>query len=369
MTENPHKRKKKEDSAWMLLALQEAALAIPLSAPNPRVGCVIVNQSGQLIGKGHTQTPGNPHAEVMALKDCLSHGHDVQGATAYVTLEPCSHHGRTGPCADALIASGISRVVAALEDPNPVVAGRGFQKLRDAKIEVSIGIEAEAAYELNIGFFHRMRTGTPWLRMKAASSLDGKTALPNGSSQWITSELARKDTQYWRMRACAMMTGIGTILHDDPMLTVRSTERQPALLILDRQLRIPLHAKVFEFSRKICIFHQSENKEKAYSLSLKGIELIKIDASNDVEFFINVMSALRSKNFNEIHMESGFHLNSSAIQSGFVNEILLYLAPKWIGQGAGLGQMASIENISDCMRLQIKSVEMIGEDIRVIART
>lgn len=352
----------------MHLALQEAALAIALSSPNPRVGCVIVNQSGQLIGKGHTQTPGNPHAEVMALKDCLSHGHDVQGATAYVTLEPCSHHGRTGPCADALIAAGISRVVAAIEDPNPLVAGQGFQKLRDANIEVLTGIEAQAAYELNIGFFHRMRTGTPWLRMKVACSLDGKTALPNGDSQWITSEQARKDTQYWRKRACAMMTGIGTILHDDPFLTVRELEQQPALLLLDRNLRLPLNAKIFQSKRKICIYHQSTDKNKIEEFLKHNVELVEIKNRDRVEFFKEVFLSLKDKNFNEIHIEAGHTLNSSVLKSEFLNEILIYIAPKWLGQGHDLGETHEIKTINECMQFKFHSIEKIGEDIRVLAR-
>ena len=195
-----------------------------LSNPNPRVGCVITDAQGDILGRGHTQQAGGPHAEVMALRDAVRHGHATQGAVAYVTLEPCCHHGRTGPCCDALIAAGISKVVASIADPNPQVAGRGFARLVAAGVAVEVGPGAAASRELNIGFFSRMIRESPWVRMKVAASLDGKTALANGESQWITSADARADGHAWRARACAVLTGIGTVLKDNPKLAGLSTE-------------------------------------------------------------------------------------------------------------------------------------------------
>ena len=214
------------DSVWMRLALQLAHGAIGLAEPNPRVGCVLISPGSQQIGSGHTQQAGGPHAEIMALRDAHARGHDTRGATAYVTLEPCAHHGRTGPCCDALVEAGISRVVASLADPNPLVCGQGFERLRAAGVMVEIGLGAEDARALNLGFFSRMLRSTPWVRMKVAASLDGKTALANGRSQWITSGEARSDGHAWRARASAVVTGIGTVLEDDPRLDASSRRRR-----------------------------------------------------------------------------------------------------------------------------------------------
>ncbi len=209
---------------FMQQALAQARRAVGLSEPNPRVGCVIVSPDGRVLGEGHTQTAGEAHAEIMALRDAQAKGHAVTGAAAYVTLEPCSHHGRTGPCCDALAGAGIGKVVAALPDPNPLVGGQGFARLRAAGIEVDVGPGAAESRELNIGFFSRMVRQTPWVRMKVAASLDGKTALDNGASQWITSEAARADGHAWRARAGAVLTGIGTLLEDNPRLDVRHAQ-------------------------------------------------------------------------------------------------------------------------------------------------
>ena len=227
-------------------ALGLATQALFLSNPNPRVGCVITSPTGEIVGQGSTQRAGGPHAEIMALRDALARGQDLQGATAYVTLEPCSHHGRTGPCCDALIAAGITRVVASLADPNPLVSGQGFARLRAAGIEVSVGEGAQESFELNIGFFSRMVRKTPWVRMKMAASLDGTTALPNGESQWITSSGARADGHAWRARACAVLTGIGTVLEDNPRLDVRdvATPRQPHVVVVDSLLQTPPDARL-----------------------------------------------------------------------------------------------------------------------------
>lgn len=230
-------------------ALEQAAQALFISNPNPRVGCVLVAPNGQVIGQGFTQQAGGPHAEVMALRDAAAQGHDTRGATAYVTLEPCSHTGRTGPCCHALIDAGIAQVVGAITDPNPQVAGQGFAKLRAAGVAVEIDDAAGvASRELNIGFFSRMVRGTPWVRMKAATSLDGVTALHNGRSQWITGPDARADGHAWRARACAILTGIGTVLEDNPRLNVRevATPRQPKLVVIDSHLDMPLDAHVLK---------------------------------------------------------------------------------------------------------------------------
>jgi diaminohydroxyphosphoribosylaminopyrimidine deaminase/5-amino-6-(5-phosphoribosylamino)uracil reductase len=226
------------DHTLMNQALALARQALFLTSPNPRVGCVLASASGEVLGQGHTQRAGEAHAEVMALRDAAERGVNVQGATAYVTLEPCAHQGRTGPCCDALVAAGVARVVASLEDPNPLVAGQGLARLRAAGLQVEVGLGAEEARELNIGFFKRMTTGLPWVRLKVAASLDGQTALLNGISQWITSAPAREDGHAWRARACAVLTGIGTVLEDDPRMDVRAvpTPRQPTLVVVDLSL-------------------------------------------------------------------------------------------------------------------------------------
>lgn len=235
------------DTQGMALALRWASEGMFITAPNPRVGCVIVKDH-QVLGEGHTQPAGHNHAEVEALADAAARGNDVRGATVYVTLEPCSHHGRTPPCADALIRSGVARVVAAVKDPNPLVAGQGLARLRAAGIEVECGVLETKARELNIGFFSRMQRGRPWVRMKAAASLDGKTALHNGVSQWITSQAARDDGHWWRARACAVLTGSGTVREDNPALTVRAFDapRQPQRIVIDSRLQIGPQARVLE---------------------------------------------------------------------------------------------------------------------------
>ncbi|RYY80227.1 MAG: bifunctional diaminohydroxyphosphoribosylaminopyrimidine deaminase/5-amino-6-(5-phosphoribosylamino)uracil reductase RibD, partial [Comamonadaceae bacterium] len=237
-------------------ALALARRAIGVSDPNPRVGCVIVSTDGShVLGAGHTQPAGQAHAEIMALRDAAAQGHDVRGATAYVTLEPCAHQGRTGPCCDALVAAGIGRVVASLQDPNPLVGGQGFARLRAAGVAVEVGPGADAAHALNVGFFHRMVHGRPWVRMKVAASLDGQTALENGRSQWITAEPARADGHAWRARAGAVLTGIGTVLDDDPRLDVRlvPVARQPLLVVVDSRLQTPPNAALFLPGRQVLV--------------------------------------------------------------------------------------------------------------------
>jgi len=266
------------DQHAMQRAVTLAQGAIGLSDPNPRVGCVILSAQGDTLGEGHTQLAGGPHAEVMALRDARSRGHSLQGATAYVTLEPCSHHGRTPPCADALVEAGLTRVVVAVSDPNPLVCGRGVARLRAAGIQVDIGLAGEAATELNIGFFSRMQRGRPWVRMKMAGSLDGRTALPDGRSQWITGVAARTDGHAWRRRAGAVLTGIGTVLADDPRLDVRlvHTTHQPLRVVLDRRLRMPRQARLLAPPGRVLIAHAPEAPTSA--LWPEHVELIPLGA-------------------------------------------------------------------------------------------
>src|SRR5450830_837033 len=257
-------------------ALTLATQSLTLTSPNPRVGAILAKTDGTVLGRGHTQAAGGAHAEIMALRDAQARNHSVVGATAYVTLEPCSHRGRTGPCCDALIAAGIKKVIASIADPNPLVAGQGFARLRAAGIEVSVGPGAEESRELNIGFFSRMIRRTPWVRMKIAASLDGKTALNNGASQWITSSAARTDGHAWRARACAVLTGIGTVLADNPRLDVRlvDTPRQPHLVVVDSRLEMPLDAHLFIAGRALFIYAAVPNDAKKSALEALGATVI-----------------------------------------------------------------------------------------------
>lgn len=358
----------------------EAAKRFRLAPPpNPAVGCVLVSDTGDLIGQGHTQRAGGPHAEVMALRDAAAQGHSVVGATAYVTLEPCSHHGRTGPCCDALIAAGIKKVVASNTDPNPLVAGQGFAKLRAAGVEVEIlptdHPTAIASRQLNIGFFSRMVRKTPWVRMKIAASLDGKTALPNGLSQWITSPQARADGHAWRARACAVLTGIGTVLADRPQLDVRlvKTPRQPQLVIVDSALQTPLDAPLFIAGRAVFIYAATQNEANAAALQSKGATVIYLPAQGldgTPTGKVDLAAMLRDlgqREINELHVEAGHGLNGSLIREGLVDELLLYLAPKLLGQGADFARWGPLSTLDDALPLQFTSFEAVGPDLRVLA--
>ena len=263
-----------DDLSWMRQALNEARSALFLASPNPRVGCVIVGADGLLAGGGYTQRAGGPHAEVMALRDAAQRGRSVAGATAYVTLEPCSHQGRTGPCCEALTRAGVARVVASITDPNPLVAGQGCARLRATGVRVDVGLGALESRELNLGFFSRMVRKTPWVRMKIAASLDGATALANGNSQWMTSPAARKDGHAWRARACAVLTGIGTVLADNPRLNVRevATDRQPGLVVVDSAMSMPLDASIFIAERPLFIYTSAKNEAKKRALEARGAD-------------------------------------------------------------------------------------------------
>lgn len=352
-------------------ALEQAAQALFLSSPNPRVGCVIIDREGQVIGQGFTQQAGGPHAEVMALRDATAKGNDVRGTTAYVTLEPCSHHGRTGPCCDALVAAGIGKVVGALTDPNPQVAGRGFDRLRTAGVEVEVGPGAAESRELNIGFFSRMIRGTPWVRMKAASSLDGVTALHNGNSQWITSADARADGHAWRARACTILTGIGTVLADNPRLNVRdvSTPRQPRIAVVDSKLDIPLDAHVLKAPSECLIYTCSTNQSKIEQLKALGATIIAMPNPYGKVDLAAMLRDLAQRGTNELHVEAGFKLNGSLIREGLVDEFLFYQAPKLLGIGAmGIASFGPLNELSEGLQLEFHDVARLGPDLRIVAR-
>lgn len=352
-------------------ALEQAAQALFLSSPNPRVGCVIVDTADQIIGQGFTQRAGGPHAEVMALRDAAVKGHDVRGATAYVTLEPCSHHGRTGPCCDALVAAGIGKVVGALTDPNPQVAGRGFDRLRAAGVEVEVGPGATESRELNIGFFSRMIRSTPWVRMKAASSLDGVTALHNGNSQWITSPEARVDGHAWRARACTILTGIGTVLADNPRLNVRDvpTPCQPRIALVDSKLDIPLDAHVLKAPNGCLIYTCSTNQSKIEQLQALGATIIAMPNPHGKVDLAAMLRDLAQRGTNELHVEAGFKLNGSLIREGLVDEFLFYQAPKLLGTGAmGIASFGPLNELSEGLQLEFHTVARLGPDLRIVAR-
>jgi diaminohydroxyphosphoribosylaminopyrimidine deaminase/5-amino-6-(5-phosphoribosylamino)uracil reductase len=356
------------DLEGMQLALKWAAKGMYTTTPNPRVGCVIVSD-GFILGAGHTQPAGQAHAEVQALRDAVDHGHDVRGATAYVTLEPCSHHGRTPPCTDALIAAGIGRVVAAITDPNPLVAGQGLARLKAAGIEVAAGVMAEQAREMNIGFFSRMQRGRPWVRMKSAASLDGMTALHNGQSQWITGEAARADGHAWRARACAILTGIGTIKADDPQLTVRAvdTPRQPRRVIVDSKLDIPLDARVL--SGAACwIVAATASPDKEAALRARGHEVILLPNASGKVDLAALMLELGRREINELHVEAGSKLNGSLVREGCVDELLLYLAPCLLGDAQGMFALPALQQLAHKVQLHFHEVKQMGEDLRILAR-
>ena len=357
------------DKEGMALALAWAAKGMYTTAPNPRVGCVIV-RDGEVIGAGHTQPAGQAHAEIQALRDAAARGNDVRGATAYVTLEPCSHYGRTPPCSNALIEAGLGRVVAAMGDPNPLVAGRGMAQLAAAGIEVSSGLLADAAYELNIGFFSRMRRGRPWVRLKTAASLDGMTALENGESQWITGPEARQDGHAWRARACVILTGIGTVKADDPQLTVRGvdTPRQPRRVIVDSRLDIDPNARILQ-GEPCWIVAAVPDPDKAALLRAAGHEVINLANGTGKVDLPALMLELGRREINEVHVEAGSKLNASLVREGCVDELLVYLAPSLIGAGQGMFALPPLDHLADKIALRFHEATPVGADLRILART
>jgi len=356
----------------MQQALELATQALFLSNPNPRVGCVLADGSGNVLGRGFTQQAGGPHAEIVALHDAAARGQNVQGATAWVTLEPCAHHGRTGPCCEALAQAGIARVVASLADPNPLVAGQGFTRLRAAGVACEVGPGAAQSRELNIGFFSRMERGIPWVRMKVAASLDGVTALANGASQWITSAAARADGHVWRARACALLTGSGTVLADNPHLNVRAvaTPRQPHVVVVDSRLQTPVDARLFDVpGRQVWIYSATDAGNKAQTLRDRGAVVIPLPASHGK---VNIPAMLRDvaqRGVNELHVEAGAGFNGALLAAGCVDELLLYQAPLLLGSGGrGFAHWGPLSALAEGARLELHSLERIGADVRLLAR-
>ncbi len=352
-------------------ALALAACAIGLSEPNPRVGCVIVSPDGRVIGRGHTQEAGGPHAEVMALRDVLARGESARGATAHVTLEPCAHHGRTPPCCEALIEAGIACVHMALVDPFPKVAGQGAARLRAAGIEVIEGELAEPARELNIGFFSRIERGRPWVRLKAAVSLDGRTALANGASQWITGPAARADGHAFRKRAGTVLTGLGTVVDDNPRLDVRlvETARQPLRVIVDSRLEIPPASRILDAPGEVLIYAAIADPERRAALEARGAQIAFATSPSGKVDLPAMLADLAARGVNELHVEAGHKLNGSFVREGLVDEFLIYMAPKLLGLGRELAAFGPLTSLDEAALLRFVSAAMVGDDLRLIARS
>lgn len=369
-----------QDSRWMAVALQLAERGLYTTCPNPRVGCVLV-RDGQIVGEGWHRYAGEPHAEIHALHAA---GQSARGATAYVTLEPCSHHGRTPPCADALVSAGVKRVVAAVKDPNPQVAGQGMDKLRAAGIEIDCGLMENAARELNIGFFSRMSRGLPWLRSKIAMSLDGRTALRNGASQWISCTGSRQDVQRWRGRSCAVLTGIGTVLADDPRLTLREPQLTaqesengnrktrsvsgPLRVVLDSRLQLPVTARILH-GGNVRVYTVTHDSQKIAALEKVGAQVVVLP---DVSGRVDLNAALRdlaANGCNEVLVEAGAILNGALLQAGLVDELLIYVAPQLLGDMArGIAELGELTSLDQRIELEWQDVRNVGMDLRILAR-
>ncbi len=375
----------------MAQALRLAERGIYTTSPNPRVGCVLV-RDGKVVGEGWHERAGEPHAEIHALHAA---GEAAHGATAYVTLEPCSHHGRTPPCADALIQAGVARVVVAVQDPNPHVAGQGIAKLCAADITVECGLMEAAARELNIGFFARMTRGMPWLRSKIAMSLDGRTALNNGESKWITGAAARQDVQRWRARSCAVLTGIGTVQADDPQLNVRDieTSHQPLRVVVDSQLRMPPDARILSAEHapsltlppgerehipsplgrcageRVVVYTATHDAQKISALEKSGAHVVVLpDAHGRVDLNA-VLRDLAARGCNEVLVEAGSKLNGALLKAGLVDELVLYLAPQLLGDMArGMARLGELTSLDQRIELEWKDVRNVGKDLRIVAR-
>jgi len=347
------------DHAMMRRALELAAKGLYTTTPNPRVGCVLAKEE-TIVGEGWHEKAGAPHAEVIALERA---GTRADGATAYVNLEPCGHHGRTPPCADALISKKIARVVAAMRDPNPAARGGG-ERLAAAGIRFEHGLMEDEANELNIGFVSRVTRGRPWVRLKLAATLDGRTALADGRSQWITGPEARRDGHRWRARACAVLTGIGTVKADNPRLTVREVEtpRQPLRVVVDSRLEIAAEARILE-GGNVLVFSAAKGK------SLKGAENIVLPNPQGKVDLPKMLEELARRGVNELHVEAGFRLNGSLTREGCVDEFLLHLNPSFLGDAAqGMLDLPPLASLDDRIKLRIVSLERLGEDLRILAR-
>ncbi len=355
------------DPRFMQMALDLGARALDAS-PNPRVGCVIVRDD-VVIGEGFTQKPGSSHAEIAALGDARRRGHEPAGATVYVTLEPCSHFGRTPPCATALIEARVARVVAAVEDPNPQVSGRGMAMLRGAGIDVRCGLLRQEAVDANIGFFSRMNRGRPWVRVKLAASLDGRAALANGESQWITGEQARADGHAWRARACAILTGSGTVRHDDPLLTVRHvpTTRQPLKVVADSGLQTPETARIFD-GNPVLLATARVDADRAARLEQRNAQVAVLPGPEGRVDLPGLLRELGRRGINELHVEAGPTLSGALVQAGLADELLLYLAPVLLGPGRVVLELPALAALAGATRMHFHDITRIGPDLRILAR-
>ena len=349
----------------MARALALAARGLYTTTPNPRVGCVVV-KDGVVIGEGWHARAGEAHAEVAALADAETKGRDASGATLYVTLEPCNRHGRTPPCVDALLRANVARVVAAMQDPNAAQGG-GAERLRAAGVRVEVGLmEAEASAQ-NVGFVSRMTRGRPWLRTKLAASIDGRTALAGGESRWITGAAARADGHAWRARACAIVTGVGTVLHDDPQLTVRdvATTRQPLRVFVDRRADTPARARVLDGGNALIVTAGARNAAWP-----DATEWLAMPDGEDRVDLAALMHALAARGINEVHVEAGAKLNGALLHAGLIDELLIYVAPAIIGDPArGMFEWVDpLASLANRVNMEWTSVERIGDDLRVLAR-
>jgi diaminohydroxyphosphoribosylaminopyrimidine deaminase/5-amino-6-(5-phosphoribosylamino)uracil reductase len=359
------------DHRAMARALELAEKGAATTHPNPRVGCVIAKE-GEIIAEGWHERAGGPHAEVAALR-ALASGAGLaaaRGSTVYVTLEPCSHHGRTPPCADALVNANVGRVVFAIPDPNPKVAGGGVVTLTQAGITVDMGLMEAEAEEMNVGFLKRMRKGTPYVRVKAGISLDGRTALANGKSKWITSEAAREDVQLWRARSSAVLTGIGTVLADDPQLNVRLPEvsRQPAVVVLDANARTPVTAKLFSGGGPVVVFTKSGPGAGAAALRLRGARVEAVAGNAELDLAA-VLARLGELEENEVLVEAGPTLTGALVREGLVDELLLYVAPKLLGpQGRPLFDLPLLDDLQQARSFTILESKQVGPDLRLRMR-
>ena len=355
-----------DDHLFMTQALRLAEQGLYTSMPNPRVGCVIVHDGG-VVGEGAHLKAGTPHAEIHALNQA---GSKAKGATAYVTLEPCNHHGLTPPCTEALIQADVAKVVIAMQDPNPLVSGQGIAAIQAAGITVLTGLMQQQALALNAGFISRMANSRPFVRSKIAASLDGKTALNNGVSQWITGAAARSDVQHWRARSCAVMTGIGTVLKDDPSLTVRELDigRQPISIVVDSHLRIPLDAKLLK-NELVLIAFSSDPENKAEALVAKGISLLCIPNDEGKVCLESLLSHQASEQVNEVMVEGGDGLNGALMALKCIDELVIYYAPKLMGSDAkGMFALPALQTMQEAIALEVIEVRQFGQDIRVRAR-
>jgi len=363
----------RRDHGFMARAVRLAWKGLYTTDPNPRVGCVLVNK-GEIVGEGWHRKAGEPHAERIAIANA---GQRARGATAYVTLEPCCHHGRTAPCTEGLLEAGISRVIAAMRDPNPRVAGKGLEMLAEQGVAVASGLLRSEAERLNPGFIKRMTTGLPWVRCKLAMSLDGRTAMASGESAWITGEDARRDVQRLRARSSAVVTGIGTVLADDPSLNVRLSPeqlpgvetadclRQPLRVVMDSGLRIPEEAKLLSLDGSVQIFHSHGDVKKAARLSDAGVTLTRLKEGLDL---LGVLQVLGKQEINEVLIEAGPTLAGSAVQERVVDEMLIYIAPHLMGHRArGLFYLPGLEKMADRIGVQIQDIRSVGADIRITA--